>query len=55
VHTLLHRFERSGLLTISTYGRGLPGNLILTEAEQHAAQQWQEDQADTGDSTAKQE
>lgn len=32
VHNLLHRMERQGLLTITSYGRGRTGDLMLTEA-----------------------
>lgn len=44
VHVILHRLERSGLLTIKIYERGHPAHLILTEAGQLAAQMWQEEQ-----------
>ena len=41
VHTMLHRFERNGLLTITTYGRGHAADLALTEAGQEAVATWQ--------------
>jgi Mn-dependent DtxR family transcriptional regulator len=45
VHTIVHRLERQGLLTITTYGHGLPAKLTLTEEGQAAAQEWQRQQA----------
>lgn len=50
VHGMLHRLVRRGLLTITTYGRGLPADLSLTQAGQLAVQAWQQ-QAAGGDTT----
>lgn len=50
VHTIVHRLEREGLLTIVIHGHGLRADLTLTEAGQAAAQDWQRQQRN--DSTA---
>ena len=54
VHTMLHRLARQGLLRITTYGRGLPADLTITEAGQVAVRAWQRRQAAGGDSTTEQ-
>lgn len=50
-HAILHRLARAGLLTITTYGRGLPADVTLTEAGQLAAQRWREARAEHADAT----
>lgn len=50
VHNLLHRLQQSGLLTITTYGRGHTSDLMLTEAGHEAVERWQKERraADNG-------
>lgn len=45
VHNILYRLEVSDLLRITTYGRGYPASLTVTEAGHAAVQQWQRQQA----------
>lgn len=51
VHMILHRLARRDLLIITTYGRGFPAELTVTEAGQIAAQRWHAPHA-PDDSTA---
>lgn len=51
VHNMLHRLANRGLLTITTYGRGLPADLSLTEAGQNAVQAWQRGEAANKDTS----
>jgi DNA-binding FadR family transcriptional regulator len=52
VHAILRRLERTGLLTITRYGRGQLSDLRLTDAGQVATQLWQEEQASPNASTS---
>lgn len=40
VHNMLHRLARGGLLTITTFGRGLGAELEITDAGQAELQHW---------------
>ena len=40
VHNMLHRLERAELLTITTFGRGLAGELEITVAGYEELRQW---------------
>lgn len=48
-HNMLHRLARRELLTITTYGRGLPADFSLTEAGQKAVQAWERGQRSRSD------
>lgn len=48
VHSIVHRLEGQGLLTITPHGRGVSADLTVTEEGRAAVQEWRRRQTNNG-------